>query len=50
MASKENLPRKSGRKHEQVSGRKNTPGGFGESWFVVKKYLLSCFVYFDLQS
>ena len=32
-ASNENIPRRSRRKHERVSGRKNSPGGLGESWF-----------------
>ena len=30
-ASKENLPRRSRGKHEQMSGRKSTPEGSGES-------------------
>ena len=32
-ASNKSLPRTSRRKHEQVSGRKSSPGGSAESWF-----------------
>ena len=32
-ASKENLPRRSGRKHKRVNGYKSSPGGSVESWF-----------------
>ena len=32
-ASKKSLPRRSRRKHEQVSGCKSSPGGSTESWF-----------------
>ena len=31
--AKENLPRRSRRKHERVSGRKSSPGRSKESWF-----------------
>ena len=32
-ASNKSLPRRGQRKHERVSGRKNSPGRFAESWF-----------------
>ena len=32
-ASKKSFPRTSSRKHERVSGRKNSPGRSTESWF-----------------
>ena len=32
-ASKKSLPRRGRRVHERVSGRKNYPGRFAESWF-----------------
>ena len=32
-ADKENLPRKSRRKHERVSGRKSSPGESGKFWY-----------------
>ena len=36
-SSKENLPRKSRRKHNRVSGCKNFPEGSGKSWFQSKR-------------
>ena len=35
-ASKENLPRRSRRKHERVSGCKSSPGTSAKSWFYFK--------------
>ena len=35
-ASKKNLPKRSRRKHERVSGRKSSPGRSAESWFYSK--------------